>query len=264
LRSATWSPDGSTLATASEDGSVIVWDVTGRERSGGGVLTDALPETSQHTLARSGGVVVGQFDGGLTVVDPRDGRLTRATERVHHFPIDSLGSSATGNLLVTTDFLGTTAVWDLRTARLLGTVAAAGASAQRRRRRPRSPDGVQAALLRDEADGPLIVDLRTREVVRQLPPWSGSTANESAVLGWTHDGRRIPRQAHCVRGFIRGAPHGCHDGANHASVPTGSNLPQDVAMDPLDRYLAVGTRTGTLLVFDAHDGHPSRAAAAGQ
>src|SRR6266704_1084731 len=103
IRSASWSPDGTTLATASEDGTVILWDVTGRERSAA-VLTAALPERATTLWPVEGAVVVGQFDGGLSLVDLRDGTVTRATEHPHRFPIDSARSSTIGNLLVTTDF----------------------------------------------------------------------------------------------------------------------------------------------------------------
>jgi DNA-binding SARP family transcriptional activator/WD40 repeat protein len=256
VRSASWSPDGTTLATASEDSTVMLWDVAGRERSGGTVLTDALTERATSLWPVQSAVVVGQFDGGLTLVDPRDGSVTRATEHPHRFPIDSAGSSMTGSLLVTTDFRGTTAVWELRTARLLGTVDLPPVAPSAVIDAWVSPDGLHAALLRDEGDGPLIVDLGSRQVVRRLQPLPGSSAYEVGVAGWTPDGQGI-----LVTRKVSGASSevlllNATTGNITLRVTTGSDPPQAAAADPSGRYLAVGTVTGRLLVFDAHDGHP--------
>jgi len=256
VRSAGWSPDGTTLATASEDGTVILWDVTGRERSGGAVLTDALTEPATTLWPVQGVVVVGQFDGELSLIDPRNGTVTRATEHPHHAPIDSARASATGNLLVTTDFHGTTAVWDLRTVRLLGTVQLPAPAPTAVVDAWVSPDGVHAALLRDEADGPLIVDLRTRQVVRRLPPLPGPPADEVGVSGWTPDGRRLLVTRKVSSASSEVLLMDATTGRTNLRVRTGDEPPKAVAADPTGRYLAVGTATGHLLVFDAHDGHP--------
>jgi WD40 repeat protein/DNA-binding SARP family transcriptional activator len=257
VRSAGWSPDGTALASASEDGTVILWDVAGHERSSGAVLTDALTGRTNTLWPVQGTVVVGQFDGGLTLVDPRDGALTRARKHPHeHFPIDSLGSSSAGNLLVTTDFHGITAVWDLKTARLLGTVQLPPPARNAVVDAWVSPDGVHAALLRDEGVGPLIVDLRTRQVVRHLAPLSGPATFAVGVAGWTPDGRRLLLARRAFGDSSEVLVMDATTGRITLQILTGSDVPQTVAADPTGRYLAVGTAAGHLLVFDAHDGHP--------
>ena len=219
VRSASWSPDGTTLASASEDGTVILWDVGGRGRRLGAVLTDALPDRANRLWPVHGLVVVGQFDGGLTLVDPRDGTLTRARQHPHEqFPIDSVGSSPTGDLVVTTDFHGTTAVWDLRTARLLGTLQLPPPGDTAIVDAWVSPDGVHAALLRDEAVGPVVVDLRTRQVVRQLPPLLGPPTYHRGRRGMDQRRPTPPRRPRSVPDLLLGgAGHGRHVGAHHAS-----------------------------------------------
>jgi WD40 repeat protein len=255
VRSASWSADGTTLATASEDGTVILWDLTGRDR-GAAVLTAALPERATTLWAVERAVVVGQFDGGLSLVDPRDGTVRRATEHPHRFPIDSARSSTTGDLLVTTDFRGTTAVWDLRTARLLGTVDLPAAGHTVAPDAWVSPDGIHAATLHDQADGPVVVDLRTRQVMRRLPPVPGIPAYGAWVQGWTADGRSILITRQVSGGESEVLLMDATTGRITLHVPTGTDPPQDAAADPTGRYLAVGTVKGRLLVFDAHDGHP--------
>ena len=230
---------------------MILWDV-GR---GGPVLTDALPDRVNTLWAARGAIVIGQFNGGLSLVDARNGTVTTASEHPHRFPIDSAASSPAGDLLVTTDFQGVTAVWGLSTARLLGTVPLPPPARTAAVDAWVSPDGVHAALLRDEAVGPLIVDLRTRQVVQHLPPVPGPAAYTVGVGGWTRDGRGILllRQAGDSSEVLM---MDATTGRITLRVPTGGDVPRTAAADPTGRYLAIGTVTGRLLVLDLHDGHP--------
>ena len=114
--------------------------------------------------------MVGQVNGRLLFVDPADGTIDPAKERPHGTnAIDSARAARSGNLLVTADYLGGTAVWDLTTRRLLGTVDLPELSGRYAPATWVSPDGKQAATIRN-SEGPIIFDVLTRQVLRQLPP----------------------------------------------------------------------------------------------
>ena len=75
----------------------------------------------------------------------------------------------TGNSLVVADQAGVTAVWDLTTRRALGTISVPPAQGANNDDTWVSPDGTLAATMRTDA-GPVVIDVATRDVVRQLPP----------------------------------------------------------------------------------------------
>jgi WD40 repeat protein len=252
VTAAEWSPDGATLATLGRDGAVVLLDMTGRRRVGA-VLSEGLGRTT--TLwATAQAIVAGQVDGRLLFVDPRNGTLQVAAERPHGTDaIDSARAGPTGSLLVTVDYRGGTAVWDLRTRHVLGTVDLATD--------PRyagsawvSPDGRLAAAIHD-ASGPVIIDLATRRVVRQLPPLPPPPGELDDVAGWTPDGRSllIVRQLSSVTSEVLLVD--AMTGAVQLRVDTKEALPQEAAADPTGRYLVVATITGRLLILDARDGH---------
>ena len=249
--SAEWSADGSTLATLGRDGDIVLLDMTGRRRVGS-ILTDALPARTTTMWPTPSAILLGQFDGTLVFVDPRDGTVQAASEHPHSTAIDSARAGRSGNALVTADGRGETAVWDLSTRRLLGTVelpvppehSPFALSAWV------SPDGTLAATIHDDS-GPMIFDLATRKIVRQLPPLPPSEAQgEIDVQGWTPDGSRIliarPSDVLVVDAVT---------GAVDLRIDTKDAQPGETAADPTGRYIAIGTNAGTLLIVDATDGH---------
>ena len=253
--SAEWSRDGSTLATLGRDGDVVLLDMTGRRRVGA-VVTDALQARTTTLWATPRAVVVGQDDGGLLFVDPADGSVHPAGDSPHGTnAIDSARAAPTGNLLVTSDYLGGTAVWDVATRRLLGTIDLPTVPSIFATVTSVSPDGRRAATIRDPR-GPVIVDLLTRQVLRQLPPLPPPDANlEVSVQGWTPDGRSIliSRQLSNTTSDVLVVD--AATGAVEVRMNTNADLPMDAVADPTGRYIAVGAASGRLLILDAKDGH---------
>jgi WD40 repeat protein len=200
-------------------------------------------------------IVVGQVNGRLLFVDPTDGTISPAEERPHGTnAIDSARTGRSGNLLVTADYLGGTAVWDLTSRRLLGTVDLAGLSGQYYASATWvSPDGKQAATIRTP-EGPVIFDVVTRQVLRQLRPLPPSLAF-TEVQGWTHDGRSIliSRQISNTTSDLLVVD--ASTGVVRLQVPTGAALPAEATADPTGRYIAVAMSDGTLWILDANDGH---------
>jgi DNA-binding SARP family transcriptional activator/WD40 repeat protein len=252
--SASWSADGNTLATIGRDGGVVTLDTTGRRRVGA-LLTDALHARTTTFWPTESAFVVGQVDGHVLFVDPTSGRIAPAEVQPHGpNAVDTARAGRSGSLLVTADYRGGTAVWDLPSHEFLGSVPlpeASGAWADTWV----SPDGRLAATLRN-ADGPIIFDPLTRQVVRQLPPLPPpETAELVGVQGWTADGRSIliTRQLTSTTSDLLVVD--ATSGEVTLQVPTGAAVPAEAAADPTGRYIAVGTSTGTLLIMDAEDGH---------
>ena len=123
---------------------------------------------------------------GLLFIEPADGTINPAAERPHGTnAIDSARSGLTGDLLVTADYRGGTAVWDVATRRLLGTVDLPTEPENYTPQAWVSPDGRYAAAMHSRG-GPVIFDLITRRVLRHLPPLAPPEAQiEVSVLGWT-------------------------------------------------------------------------------
>jgi WD40 repeat protein len=257
---AAWSRDGSTLATGSEDGTVIVWDTTGRHRVGA-VLTDALGDNTSTLWPVPGAIVVAQVSGRLLFVDPSTGTIHPATD--HTGGTGAIGTARAGRagkLLVTADSTGITAVWDVKTRRLLGTVDLPPPSEQGS---PYggdvwvSPDSTQAAAIRNDA-GPIVFDPVTRKVLRQLPPLPLPHPDLATVIdGWTADGRSL------LISQQRSEPASANDvlvvdartGAVKLRVPTGTGWAEETTMDPAGRFMALALNDGTLLIRDPKDGH---------
>ena len=253
--SADWSADGSTLATLGKDGGVVLLDMTGRRRVGAR-LTDALDDRTTTLWATPRAIVVGQANGRLLFIEPADGTIKPAAERPHGTnAIDSARSGLTGDLLVTADYRGGTAVWDVAARRLLGTVDLPTEPENYTPQAWVSPDGRYAAAMHSRG-GPVIFDLITRRVLRHLPPLAPPEAQiEVSVLGWTPDGHSliISRQMSITTSDLLVVD--ATSGAVRVRVDTKAASPTEAVADPTGRYIAVGTIAGTLLFLDAKDGH---------
>jgi WD40 repeat protein len=201
-------------------------------------------------------ILVGQVNGRLLFVDSAKGTIHPAEERPHGTnAIDSVRAPWSGNLLVTTDYLGGTAVWDLTTRRLLGTVDLPAGSGFNAPVAWVSPDGKQAATIRSSV-GPIIFDTLTRQVLRQLPPLPPAYEGviEVSVTGWTPDGGSILITRQLTPTTSDLLVIDATTGAVKLQVPTGAALPMEATADPTGRYIAVATRAGTLLILDAENG----------
>ena len=256
VESANWSADGSTLVTLGTDGGVVLLDMTGRRRVGA-VLTDALEATTNTLWPTPDAIVVGQVDGRLVFVDPADGTTVPAEERPHGTnAIETARTGRSGSLLVSADYRGGTAVWDLSTRRLLGSVDLPAAAERYVLAAWVSPDGKLAATIRN-AEGPIIFDVATRQVLRRLPPLPPpEPEGEVSVQGWTADGRSILISRHLSTTTSELLVVDATSGAVKLQVPTGAAIPVEATADPTGRYIAVAMADGTLWVLDAEDGHP--------
>ncbi len=256
--SADWSADGSTLATLGRDGGVVLLDMTGRRRVGA-VLTDALDARTTTLWATPRAIVVGQVTGRLLFVEPADGTINPAAERPHGTDaIDSARSGLTGDLLVTADYRGGTAVWDVATRRLLGTVDLPTEPGNYTTQAWVSPDGRYAAAMQSRG-APVIFDVITRRVLRDLPPLPPPEAQlDVSVLGWTPDGHSllISRQLSITTSDLLVVD--ATSGAVKLQVQTGAASPTEATADPTGRYIAVGTIAGTLLSWTPRTVTPSR------
>jgi DNA-binding SARP family transcriptional activator/WD40 repeat protein len=253
--SAAWTRDGSTLATGSEDGTVILWDTTGRHRVGE-ILTDALGGETSTLWATPSAIVVAQFGGGLLFVDPSTGTIHPAEGRSSGEDILTARAGLAGKPLVTADRSGVTEVWDVKTRRLLGTVDLPPPVAPYAPDVWVSPDGRLAATIRNRS-GPVVFDTVTRKVVRHLAPLpSPEAAHNVDVQGWTPDGRSllITRQLSASQSDLLVVD--ATTGAVQLRVPTGTDFAQEATADPTGRLIALATTAGTLRVLDAKDGHP--------
>jgi WD40 repeat protein len=185
LRSAVFSPDRSTLASATEDGGVYVWNVTrypvtpellrGHE---GTVYGVAFRPPNGEILA-SGGA-----DRTVRLWNVKTGEQIGPPLLGHNARVSSVVFTPDGKRLVSADLDGVVLLWDVNTRSRLGepvqviTGAILSASLGR--------DGQTLALAGD--NGSLLFwDLATKKVVRRLPGHNGQVTS----LAFSRDGTKL-------------------------------------------------------------------------
>jgi tetratricopeptide (TPR) repeat protein len=203
-------PDGRQLATASADGTALLWDALARSRQEaitkpqhrlkhGGKVTGVAYSPTGKTLATS------CADGRLRLWDVADGRLLR-TFSGHSEGVNSVAFAPCGRYLVSAGADRTVRVWEAATGRALGAYRrhdrAVGAAVFNRD--PDSPRlasadvGQTVWLWHLSAAGELTPD---REPIRLDQPRRRASTKELAVLGgsrraitslaFSPDGRRL-------------------------------------------------------------------------
>ena len=106
-----WSPDGTTLATGSDDGTIIVWDpTTGTQKT---TLTDNHRSVRSLAWSPDGTTLAtGSDDGTIIVWDPTTGTQKTTLATGSHRSVRSLAWSPDGTTLATSSHDGTIIVWD--------------------------------------------------------------------------------------------------------------------------------------------------------
>lgn len=179
VRDVAFRPGGVELASAGEDGRMIVWDlVTGQPR-----FADSMPGAVQALAYDADGnrlAAGGSFDG-LAVWDAGSGELAAELPDVHTGTVWGIAFGPSGDALATADDRGRVVLWDLATGN--SEALADGVAA---RTVAFSPDGRWLAWGRD--DGIVVVwDVQAGAVEVELadlqnPVWEVSFRGDSARL----------------------------------------------------------------------------------
>ena len=260
VTAAAFSPDGSALVSSGVDRTRITWDLEGRHRLAA-LLTSGLAAGSGSLVATNREAIVGEYDGRIALVNLRTGRVSALADHGKNpsaRPILTAGVGPDGRRLVTTDYDGVTAVWDLTARRLRGVVRLPPLDNLDWQGTSVSPDGKLAAVIRKH---PIIFDPATRRVVRRLPPLPAALDNGVALatgaFGWSSDGRDLLVTRN-TDGYSELLSLSASSGATRFQVrlPSASGLgAASVGVDPSGRFLAVGMWDGTVRFLDARDGH---------
>jgi DNA-binding SARP family transcriptional activator/WD40 repeat protein len=232
--------DGSQAFSASEDGTVIQWDLGGR--SGFGTWSPLLPQpTNPRGQFTIGTPVAASADGEDVWVTPTfQGSEDPRTTRVNAFVIDP----ATRLPLAPPLQLTPTVHPDQSFTNVQPSAR---------------PDGEQVAV--PALWTTAVLDVRSRRVVRQLPspPLPGtSTPDRVAACAWSRDGRRL---------FL-GTGGGAEDDTGHGAVVTvdtatwravGRRIDLGAAVTvlragPDARLLAAGLASGRVVILDQRTG----------
>jgi WD40 repeat protein len=255
--SAAFAPDGATLATGADDRTLITWDLTARHRLAS-VLTRGVTSLPTTLWVSGTTAVVGELGGALQFIDLGSGAVSATVGDNPHLGAPGILTARTGlagGPLVVADQNALTAEWDLATHRLLGVVDVPPAQPDFTEDTWVSPDSTLAATIRSGA-GPMVIDVATRTVVRQLPilPGARSAVLQTAVMGWSADGKKL-LIARKLAGRSELLVVDAVTGIIVLRAPIEALDVVEIAADPLGRFYAVALDDGTVHFLDAIDGH---------
>ena len=123
VRSAVISPDSSYVASASDDGTIRIWDVAGGNESVQSISA-VLPLSNAPVLqavSRQGANIVSVWDdGSITLWDMKTSETRLLPLAEHTLDITTLAISSAGNLITTGFTDGTVRLWNAQTGQAIG------------------------------------------------------------------------------------------------------------------------------------------------
>jgi WD40 repeat protein/DNA-binding SARP family transcriptional activator len=112
LRDVAFSPDGRTLAAASDDNTVILWDVRGRRLEA--TLSGHTGPVSAVAFSPNGRTLASAGEDGMVILWDARGRWRDATLFGHTRPVSALAFSPNGRTLASAGEDGMVILWDAR------------------------------------------------------------------------------------------------------------------------------------------------------
>jgi WD40 repeat protein/tRNA A-37 threonylcarbamoyl transferase component Bud32 len=242
--SVSWSPDGTRLATGSEDLTAKVWDAAGgREMFTLKGHTSAVSSVSWSPDGTR--LATGSLDGTAKVWDAAGGREMR-TLRGHTGPVYAASWSPDGTRLATGSGDGTTKVWEAADGRERLTLKGHTGWV---RSLSWSPDGTRLAT--GSADRTAKVWDATRG--RDLRTLTGHTRTVLSV-SWSPDGTRLATGSHDGTAKVWDAA----GGRELLTLKGHAGWVRSVSWSPDGTRLATGSHDGTAKVWDAAGGREQR------
>jgi WD40 repeat protein/DNA-binding SARP family transcriptional activator len=204
VTAAAFTRDGHTMYTTSIDGTIIGWELTNLNRLGGrsNLPVEAPGQVQSAAASRNGEVAIGYADGTLQVWG------TGSTSPTYRIGISShaligIALSPDGRLLATSDSAGIARLVDVRSKRVISTLAklltpAHGIAF--------SPDGQKLVLVDDDLSKPAAYYFQSPSWRQVGSPWPA--ISPALRVAWSPDSRSIAMTSGLSQPYATGAGGG--------------------------------------------------------
>jgi WD40 repeat protein/class 3 adenylate cyclase len=255
-------PRATTVISAGQDGSVLLFDLSGTQRLGRFFTWNQDWESCQSTpclvVNRQGVMATEQYDGTIALVDLHTLQVIRTLPARNGAIANAISFLPDGRTLITGGSNGRVTFWDPSAGRLTRTLRFADPVEWT----AITPDAKLLAVLTQAADSTTshvkLVDIATGKVIRDhlvshATPLTNSTPG-AAGLEFSRDGREVIALGCCSSGSAVVA-WDTRTGAQLFNRTTGVEAN---AIDVSDgsRVLGVGTADGKVLLLDPRSGRP--------